>query len=335
MNSAHVSLELTKENAHVDNDPPNEIISSARSNRLLENKKSFEFWKDSLQDFGYANQKYSSSFLDSTVRSGSSSQEGKYGVHTTDIRQSQRLRNASFGRRNAVSLAGMGSDANSALIQFFDLTSNRQKELFLHWDNDGDGFIGISEFTKGLQKQNLNIDDNEFTRKKIADFFGFDKPENVQLSLREFATFLHRTKLAILFYEPMRRQVYLKIKGHGLFLKYDSNNMGSPAVYVPTAEMLIVDYNKEDVNICCANPNSLDDPIRFTLKHQAAKEYFFGSRGPEWTMRWLTVLNPDPISVITLAVKYRLHPLALDDMLQLNLQRPKGIEIFFVFGGLP
>ena len=333
MNTAHVSIELTKENAHVDNDSSNGIISSARSFRLLENKKSFEFWKDSLQDFGYehANQNYS--FLDSTVRSGSSSQEGKYGgVHTADIRQSQRLRNASFGGRNAVSLAGMGSDANSALIQFFDLTSNRQKELFLHWDNDGDGFIGISEFTKGLKKQNLNIDDNELTRKKIANFFGFNKPENVQLSLREFATFLHRTKLAILFYEPMRRQVYLKLKGHGLFLKYDSNNMTSPAVYVPTAEMLIVDYNKEDVNICCANPNSFNDPIRFTLKHTAAKEYFFGSRGPEWTMRWLTVLNPDPISVITLAVKYRLHPLALEDMLQLNLQRPKGrYGIFFFY----
>jgi len=49
-------------------------------------------------------------------------------------------------------------------------------------------------------------------------------------------------------------------------------------------------------------------------------------------------MKPDPISVITVAVKYRLHPLALQDILQLNLQRPKvdkyDVHYFVVFPAL-
>ena len=285
---------------------------------LIHNKQSYEYWKDSLVKLGYNRAK--SSFLE----------DAKDRVRGTS--QSVRLRRAAAGGRSL--RGGRSSNTNSTqmlieydddslLYQFFDLTTNRQIEVFNHWDIDNDGRIGLNEFLAGLKSQNLQVDaDDASTPHAIAELFGCDKAEDVEISLHEFATFLHRTKLAILFYEPLRRQVYLKIKGHGMFLK-SHPTAATPPTYVPTAQLLIIDYNISDVNICCQNPTSNDPPLPFTLNHDTAKTYFFGSRDKNWTMRWLTVLKPDPISVITLAVKYRLHPLALEDMLQLNLQRPK------------
>ena len=281
MQTSHVSIELSER-----------IETKTKS--IHDNKDSFEYWKNSLIKLGYERSK--TSFLEECDLGEEKNKK---------VVQSVRLRRAATAgikknQKGAVS-------ADSLLFQFFDLTSNRQRELFNHWDRDNDGSIGINEFLAGLKSQNLNIENDTSTRTIIAELFN-RKPEELEITLHEFATFLHRTKLAILFYEPLRRQVYLKIKGHGLFLS-DALNRSKPAEYVPTAELLIVDYNKSDVNIGCANPNSVEPPIAFTLKNNEAKKYFFGSRKKEWTMRWLTVMKPDPISIITLAVKYRLHPL--------------------------
>ena len=346
MNANQIKIE-TKETT---NDPP--------LSHLDQNKEHFTFWKETLVQFGYTEGHHS--FLDPSV-----TKEGK----KTDAQIDQSLRLRHFAAATAAKRKNVLTSEDSLLFQFFDLTTVHQYRLFEYWDEDGDGSINVDEFIAGLKSQNLNVASDVTTKQRIAQTLsGTDDYPNLKITFRMFSTFLHRTKMAILFDEPLRRQVYSKIKGHRLFLQdpiqnsdthppcsnsdllkpttslslshrpsLSSKNLPVPT-YVPTAELLIVDYNKSTVKIGCANPDSEGRPQPFTLKNEDAKGYFFGSRDPGFTMRWVSVMKPDPISIITVAVKYRLHPLALEDMLELNLQRPKvdkyAVHYFVVFPAL-
>jgi hypothetical protein len=261
---------------------------------LDHNKQSYNFWKDSLINLGYEHGHHS--FLDPTV-----TPEGKATAkHKQSLRlrksSSMNLRRSSFTAQKASILFHSGGTYDDNLLfQFFDLTDDRLFRLFQVWDQDGDGAIGIDEFLQGLKSQNLNIigaNKIEATKEYIAGLFGVTHSAQLNITFRMFSTFFHRTKMALLFYEPLRRKVYLKIKGHDIFMHYPtesrlihptssfSSSSLQPPVYIPTAEILIVDYNKEKVKLGCSNPNSNDVPKPFTLENEDAKGYFFGSRDP-------------------------------------------------------
>ena len=117
----------------------------------------------------------------------------------------------------------------------------------------------------------------------------------------------------MMFHEPLRRGVYTRIKGYQIFMQSsagasrrppsknnskNNHNKGSNAdtnaIYRPSAELIIVDYSKYDLEIHCANPSSDEDPLPFTLDHEEARNYFFGSRNMNSSpMRWVSVERPD------------------------------------------
>ncbi|CAH0514512.1 unnamed protein product [Peronospora belbahrii] len=53
-------------------------------------------------------------------------------------------------------------------------------------------------------------------------------------------------------------------------------------------------------------------------------ERFMYSKRPNWVVvRWINVEGIDPLMMRRLAVRYRLHPLAVEDTLDADLERPK------------
>ena len=165
------------------------------------------------------------------------------------------------------------------IFQYFDLTPNRMQELFQHWDVDHSGKITYEELLEGLRAQKLDVPVNPSTRTKVRAIFGHAKDSGtLEITISEFSTFLHRTKLAMMFHEPLRRGVYTRIKGYQIFMQSaagasrrppsknnskNNHNKGSNAdtnaIYRPSAELIIVDYSKYDLEIHCANPSSDED----------------------------------------------------------------------------
>ena len=343
-----------KNNNNNNNNNNNETKEDSYPHTFLDqHKKNYKYWEDSLIKLGYEHGHHS--FLVAPITKEGKTNKPLKKNHSFRLRTASAIALQPRSQKKSLFIEGESAACfrDNLLFQFFDVTPNRLRRLFHYWDKDGDGSIGIDEFLDGLKSQNLDItsDTNKIEKIKIdiAALFGVNDYNQLKVTFKMFSTFFHRTKMALLFYEPLRRMVYVKIRGHELFLSHynvsesssNSSNMGSltkPPTYIPTAEILIVDYNKEIVKIGCSNPDSDEIPIPFTLENEDSKKYFFGSRENEFTMRWVSIMKPDPISVITIAVKYRLHPLALEDMLQLNLQRPKvdkyDMHYFVVFPAL-
>lgn len=59
------------------------------------------------------------------------------------------------------------------------------------------------------------------------------------------------------------------------------------------------------------------------------REFFLCHRGPQWTMRWIIADSSDRANIIRLSIKYRFHPLHLEDVLKLERQQPR----FLKYGG--
>ncbi len=64
-----------------------------------------------------------------------------------------------------------------------------------------------------------------------------------------------------------------------------------------------------------------------TRRHM--REFFLTSRAPQWAMRWIIADSADRANIVRLAVKYRFHPLHLEDVLKLDRQQPR----FLRYGG--
>jgi Mg2+ and Co2+ transporter CorA len=59
------------------------------------------------------------------------------------------------------------------------------------------------------------------------------------------------------------------------------------------------------------------------------RDFFLGHRDPEWRVRWVIADWSDRANIIRLSIKYRFHPLHLEDVLKLERQQPR----FLKYGG--
>lgn len=95
----------------------------------------------------------------------------------------------------------------------------------------------------------------------------------------------------------------------------DLAGMPAPAVRVP---ITCIDYA----------------PERFEIQHITDFETFIASRRPPWVkVRWINVDGLDPGAIRALAIKYALHPLAIEDVFS-TTQRPK-LETYAATEGRP
>lgn len=59
------------------------------------------------------------------------------------------------------------------------------------------------------------------------------------------------------------------------------------------------------------------------------RDFFLCHRDPQWTMRWVIADSLDRANIIRLSIKYRFHPLHLEDVLNMERQQPR----FLKYGG--
>jgi Mg2+ and Co2+ transporter CorA len=61
-----------------------------------------------------------------------------------------------------------------------------------------------------------------------------------------------------------------------------------------------------------------------TRRHM--RDFFLCHRDPQWTMRWIIADSTDRANIIRLSIKYRFHPLHLEDVLKLDRQQPRSLK---------
>lgn len=188
-----------------------------------------------------------------------------------------------------------GSDVRENVLEnLFDLTPERVKEVYDGIDRDADGCISILELGRGLTKYKLP----EFGQAELAQILKLvSGKSNGLLRLPEFEAVLSRLKLA---------------------------------------HVLSADYSAEALRSTVNGPNRLT-VVDYTISSATTKEfttdsqlrsYFFGHRIPSLPsepvpVRWVHMPGLDRILLLALTVKYSLHPLSVEDVIE---QTPTKIE---------
>ncbi|RLN93543.1 hypothetical protein BBJ28_00014847 [Nothophytophthora sp. Chile5] len=154
------------------------------------------------------------------------------------------------------------------------------------------GLVPYDGFRRGLEAMGISCDDNE----QFQAFIGqVDDDHSGGITYEEFLYAIQEIKLAQLFSAEFVREMprkYGKLKGGA-----GSALLGS------------IEYSSDRIR--SAYP--IDE-----------MEKFMYSRRPSWAnVRWINVEGTDPLLMRRLAVRYRLHPLAVEDTLDADLERPK------------
>lgn len=181
-------------------------------------------------------------------------------------------------------------DHLTLLDPFFDLTHTRLKQLFSTFDSDADGIVTYQDFRQGLSVLGIECsDDEEF----CAFIDQVDTDKSGGISQEEFEKAVQMIKLSSLFDPKTINQMK--------FLMHQDR--------FETAIIGIAEYS--------ANRKRITKPLEDIQTFMFAPE-------PEWcNVRWISMEGVDMLNLRRLAIKYRLHPLALEDALQGERQRPK------------
>jgi magnesium transporter len=185
----------------------------------------------------------------------------------------------------------------------YDLTPERVKEVYNGIDLDADGCISLSELRRGLQRYNLpDISEDSLTR-VLELVCGNDGESRHPMRIIEFESVLSRLKLAQL------------LRGSGTSNPYGARSWCKiPAT--ASEHLRVVDYSKDVAPMECV---ATDDA------HLSA--FFFGHRSQnkatERVVRWVHTSGLNLTMLLALTVKYALHPLSVEDVID---QSPTKID---------
>ena len=123
-----------------------------------------------------------------------------------------------------------------------------------------------------------------------------DEDKSGGITYDEFLCAVQEIKLAQLFspeYVKTLMEEYARVHGHA----------------APVAKLGSIEYST--------------DRIRSAYPIEGLEKFMY-SKQPNWAnVRWINVEGSDPLMMRRLAVRYRLHPLAVEDTLDADLERPK------------
>ncbi|KAL4146507.1 hypothetical protein PRNP1_012371 [Phytophthora ramorum] len=188
------------------------------------------------------------------------------------------------------------ADDLSLMDPHYDLTSAKMMKLFSLFNPGDDGMVSYEGFRCGLEAMGIGCDDDEQFQTFI-DKVDDDKSGGV--TYQEFLFAIQEIKLAQLFNEDFLRDMppeYTHLKrgrtGHAL--------LGS------------IEYSS--------------DRIRSVYPIDQVQKFIYSAK-PGWaSVRWVSVEGIDPLLMRRLSVRYRLHPLAIEDTLDPDVERPKYEE---------
>jgi hypothetical protein len=185
----------------------------------------------------------------------------------------------------------------------FDLTEDRLKYVFTMFDTDEDGRISYPSLRRGLELHTAGsafagtlLDEKSFNELvKILDLDGSD-----DITFEEFSQGIRLLMLRALLHAP--RQVD------------------------DTALIEVMDYDATRLERrIVKNGSEKEMYISDQVQQIEATDFYFQDR-PDWvTTRWINVSGvTSSLTMKRLAVKYMLHPLALEDALSPSTHRPKA-----------
>ena len=196
---------------------------------------------------------------------------------------------------------GSSSHLNSMeeLSEEFDQTQFGTETLFELFDEDNTGFLSHSEFHSGLKSQNLLIlDSNGNMFKELLNMV--DTNNDGEISLEEFQISLERLRLA-----------RLHLLGRNMRLIGKSSSLHC------------VDYQSQ--RAVFQNPVHHQLSFFFSPKHQQPQQEPSKNNHTNdapLDTRWIHLSGHDNITVLRLAVKHGLHPMAVLDALNLHQKAP-------------
>lgn len=187
-----------------------------------------------------------------------------------------------------------GDDVRENVLEMlFDLTPERVKEVYDCIDRDHDGCITVAELGRGLQQYNLpELSDGAI--KRVLELVTAQRSS--ELRLHEFEAVLSRLKLA---------QVFVSFSG--ALTKLQTGR--TCADQCAKEQLTIIDYSPK--GIVCALPVQTDAQLRdFCFGHRQA------ALGAESLVRWVHLSGLDLMIMLLLTVKYSLHPLSVEDVIE-------------------
>ncbi|OWZ17541.1 CorA Metal Ion Transporter [Phytophthora megakarya] len=174
----------------------------------------------------------------------------------------------------------------------FDLTNGKISKLFSLSNPDEKGMLSYEGFRCGLEAMGIACDsDRQF--EAFVDVVDEDKNGNI--SYEEFLTAIQEIKLAQLFNEAFIHTMPAL----------------SSSVKFPVT-LGSVEYSP--------------DRIRSVYPINQVKSFIY-STNPSWaSVRWINVEGINTLVMRQLSVRYRLHPLAIEDTLGPDVKRPKYVK---------
>lgn len=198
-------------------------------------------------------------------------------------------------------------DSMAGILPYFDTDDHSLRYLFERIVKRAGNtqYLSLEEFREALEQIGLDCEDEYF------DAFTRDEPEWQEEGLR-FEGF---------------RQVVRKIKSHMLFNRAMVRQLGIPISNCSKHKFTVHDYDRGTV-----------DKRHFTDDFAEELESFMINQRPiggKYSVRWIEVDGNDELNLKRIAMKYDMHPLALQDALS-KPQRPILNEhckdnFFFVF----
>ncbi|KAE8886339.1 hypothetical protein PF005_g10529 [Phytophthora fragariae] len=175
----------------------------------------------------------------------------------------------------------------------YDLTTAKLTKLFSLFQPNEHGMVSYDGFRRGLQAMGISCDNED----EFKAFIGqVDDDKSGGITYEEFLYAIQEIKLAQLFSPDFVKALskeYAKVYGSD----------------VPVATLGSIEYSP--------------DRIRSAYPIEGVEKFMYSIR-PNWaTVRWINVEGTDPLMMRRLSVRYRLHPLAVEDMLDADLERPK------------
>ncbi|KAG6610321.1 CorA Metal Ion transporter (MIT) Family [Phytophthora cinnamomi] len=177
----------------------------------------------------------------------------------------------------------------------FDLTSAKMTKLFSLCNPDDSEMLSYDGFRSGLGAMGIACDsDKQF--QAFVDVVDDDKSGTI--SYGEFLSAIQEIKLAQLFNDAFVRTMpplYASLKSRS-----EPSTLGS------------IEYSP--------------DRIRSVYPINRVKSFIYSTK-PEWaTVRWINVEGLNTLLIRRLSVRYRLHPLAVEATLSLEMKRPKYVK---------
>ncbi|TYZ58413.1 hypothetical protein PybrP1_004245 [[Pythium] brassicae (nom. inval.)] len=180
-------------------------------------------------------------------------------------------------------------DHLSLMDPYYDLTRSKLAKLFSLFQPDESGMVSYDGFRRGLEAMGIMCGNDEEFEVFISKV---DEDHSGGISFDEFQHAIQEIKLAQLFDDGFVHEMGL-----------------DNASDVQPSRLGAIEYSP--------------DRIRSVYPIQNVEKFMY-SRKPSWaTVRWINVEGSDALAIRRLSVRYCLHPLAVEDALDIDRERPK------------